>query len=191
MGPSTSTSRRGMILSCKVSQRRSRTANFPVPKNRTGLSFAEIVKGYLNEKHRDAPGIGCAVAALVSDLGRANHAKDLYTADVRRRIENTAARSSGADAKKKRKQAIVAVSAMAELWGWRERYGKASFRQILRNGSRTSSGSVFVRVVNARSRYQNRTDSRRPATDNPGHSPRRHARPAELNHPWRHIPRER
>ena len=91
---------------------------YPVPKDSIGLSFAEIVKGYLSEKHRAAPGIGCAVAALVNDLGRANgDAKDLYTAHVRHRIENTAARSSGADAKKKRKQAIVAVSAMAGALG--------------------------------------------------------------------------
>ena len=91
---------------------------YPVPKNPLGLSFAEIVTGYLNEKHRDAPGIGCAVAALVNDLGRANGgAKDLYTAHVRSRIENTAARSGGADAKRKRKQAIVAVSAMAGALG--------------------------------------------------------------------------
>lgn len=34
--------------------------------------FATIVRGYLSRAHRDAPQNGCAIAALVSDVGRAD-----------------------------------------------------------------------------------------------------------------------
>lgn len=34
--------------------------------------FAAIVRGYLSRAHRDAPQSGCAIAALVSDVGRAD-----------------------------------------------------------------------------------------------------------------------
>lgn len=72
------------------------------------VSFPEIVRGYLSRSHRDARDSGCAVAALVSDVARADVApRSVMTEHVETFFE-TVAQSLGGDDD----SAIVAVSAM-------------------------------------------------------------------------------
>lgn len=71
-------------------------------------SFPEIVRGYLSRSHREARDSGCAVAALVSDVARADAApRSVMTEHVETFFE-TVAHSLGGDDD----SAIVAVSAM-------------------------------------------------------------------------------
>jgi TetR/AcrR family transcriptional regulator, transcriptional repressor for nem operon len=71
-------------------------------------AFAGIVRGYLSRRHRDARDSGCAVAALVSDVARADGAsREIMTEHVETFI-GTVARSLGDDDER----AILAVSAM-------------------------------------------------------------------------------
>jgi hypothetical protein len=52
-------------------------------KSPAKLSFDEIVDGYLSESHRDDPGSGCVVGALLNDVGRAGAAaRKLFTGQV-------------------------------------------------------------------------------------------------------------
>jgi TetR/AcrR family transcriptional repressor of nem operon len=69
--------------------------------------FAGFVRSYLSRAHRDAPERGCAIGALVSDVGRADAAaRALMAPRVERYIE-TARQGLGDET-----AAIVAVSAM-------------------------------------------------------------------------------
>jgi TetR/AcrR family transcriptional repressor of nem operon len=71
-------------------------------------SFSEIVHGYLSRKHRDARDSGCAVAALVSDVARADTAtREVMTQHVESFIGTMAKALDGDD-----ERAILAVSAM-------------------------------------------------------------------------------
>jgi TetR/AcrR family transcriptional repressor of nem operon len=71
-------------------------------------SFHEIVRSYLSRSHRDARDSGCAVAALVSDVARADAAsREVMTEHVETFVE-TMARTLGGDDER----GIVAVSAM-------------------------------------------------------------------------------
>ncbi|MDZ4374470.1 MAG: TetR/AcrR family transcriptional regulator [Phenylobacterium sp.] len=71
-------------------------------------SFAGMLRGYLSRAHRDARDSGCAVAALVSDVARADAAsRDVMTTHVESFVD-TVARTLGGDDER----AIVAVSAM-------------------------------------------------------------------------------
>jgi TetR/AcrR family transcriptional repressor of nem operon len=72
------------------------------PKN-----FRMWVKSYLSRAHRDSPNTGCAIAALISDVGRADQQ---VRSVIRPHIENylaSLAQSLGDD-----DRAMVAVSAM-------------------------------------------------------------------------------
>lgn len=70
--------------------------------------FAGIVRGYLSRTHRDARDSGCAVAALASDVARADAAsRDVMTGHVETFIDNVARSLDGDD-----ERAIMAVSAM-------------------------------------------------------------------------------
>lgn len=71
-------------------------------------SFESIVRSYLSRSHRDARDSGCAVAALVSDVARADAtARDVMTPHVETFV-GTVSRALGGDDER----AIVAVSAM-------------------------------------------------------------------------------
>ncbi|MBI1404542.1 MAG: TetR family transcriptional regulator [Caulobacter sp.] len=71
-------------------------------------SFPDIVRGYLSGKHRDSRDSGCAVAALASDVARADAApREIMTEHVETFFE-TVSRSLGGD----EERAILAVSAM-------------------------------------------------------------------------------
>jgi len=72
-------------------------------------SASAMVKGYLSRAHRDAPNTGCAIAALISDVGRAD---TRCRAVMEPHIENfitKAARVLGSDSDD---EAILAASAM-------------------------------------------------------------------------------
>src|SRR5271163_2966468 len=55
-------------------------------------NLAEALKNYLTEEHRDAPGTGCALSALLGDMTHASRSvKAVYTA----RLKRTLATSTG------------------------------------------------------------------------------------------------
>ncbi len=70
-----------------------------------------VLDAYLSEAHRDAPGTGCALAALAGDVARSgSQPRTLYTEQVHRSLSGMAARLGGtADA---RADAILTLSAM-------------------------------------------------------------------------------
>lgn len=71
-------------------------------------SFSGMARSYLSRKHRDSRDSGCAVAALVSDVARADAAsRELMTEHVEAFI-GTVAKALGGDDER----AILAVSAM-------------------------------------------------------------------------------
>jgi TetR/AcrR family transcriptional repressor of nem operon len=54
--------------------------------------MAQLLQNYLTEAHRDAPGTGCAMAALLGDVTRASKsARALYTERVKRSAAFTSA----------------------------------------------------------------------------------------------------
>ena len=69
------------------------------------------VDWYVSAEHRDDPGTGCPVAALIGDVNRCNdHIRDGYDALVDRYIGVVAGMLGGGD--DARRQAIMAVSAL-------------------------------------------------------------------------------
>jgi TetR/AcrR family transcriptional repressor of nem operon len=83
-----------------------------------GPTFRSVVRGYLSKNHRDTPGEGCAVGALISDIGRAgSDAKDLYTEQVRRNLGSVTALIGDPENSADRANAIVILSAMAGAIG--------------------------------------------------------------------------
>ncbi|RWA50068.1 hypothetical protein AU476_29075 [Cupriavidus sp. UYMSc13B] len=76
-------------------------------------TFETSVEAYLNRKHRDSPGNGCAVSALVNDIGRARgDARAIYTAQVRNSLSRIAGLLGTADGASHDAEALVAYSAM-------------------------------------------------------------------------------
>src|SRR5580700_10890084 len=76
-------------------------------------TLTEALEKYLSEEHRDAPGAGCALGALLGDMSRASRlAKAVYTA----RLKRTLAYSMGLVAPNgnsdRRARAILTISAM-------------------------------------------------------------------------------
>jgi TetR/AcrR family transcriptional repressor of nem operon len=87
-------------------------------KSPAKLSFDAIVDGYLSENHRDNPGSGCAVGALMNDVSRAGTAaKKLYTGQVERNFRLIEQLLGAADSPEGRTQAIIAYSAMTGAVG--------------------------------------------------------------------------
>lgn len=81
-------------------------------------TYATVIDAYLSRRHRDAAGTGCAVAALVSDVGRSNaETKTLMTGKIRRNIEDLRRLAGVPDDAAGRAQAIIAVSAMVGALG--------------------------------------------------------------------------
>ncbi|WP_454741278.1 TetR/AcrR family transcriptional regulator [Cupriavidus necator] len=87
---------------------------------RTGktATFQALVAAYLSKRHRDSPGTGCAIGALVNDMGRAGEeARALYTAQVRKSLSRIGQRLSATDDSGHDAEAIVALSAMVGALG--------------------------------------------------------------------------
>ena len=79
--------------------------------------FPGLVERYLSEDHRDNPGAGCPIGALVGDVGRSSEpTRELYTKQIRRNIRLLArllARLLGdTSSPPPLQQAILAYSAM-------------------------------------------------------------------------------
>jgi TetR/AcrR family transcriptional repressor of nem operon len=72
-------------------------------------SFATMVRSYLSRTHRDSRSSGCAISALVSDVGRADErARSVMSAH----IEDYISALAGALGKDDDTQALVAISAL-------------------------------------------------------------------------------
>src|SRR5260370_16904084 len=55
-------------------------------------TLTKALKNYLSEEHRDAPGTGCALGALVGDMSRASRsAKAVFTARLNRTFASSTA----------------------------------------------------------------------------------------------------
>lgn len=79
--------------------------------------FNTLVSDYLSPEHRDGVGTGCAVGALVSDIGRVEgEARELYTNKLNANFKGIARLLGGEDGET-RKQAMVAFSAMVGALG--------------------------------------------------------------------------
>ncbi len=74
-------------------------------------SLEALLNAYLSEAHRDAPGTGCALAALAGDVGRSGaQPRSLYTGQVQRSLAAMTARFG--DTADSRGRAILTLSAM-------------------------------------------------------------------------------
>ncbi|HEV2364117.1 MAG TPA: TetR/AcrR family transcriptional regulator [Caulobacteraceae bacterium] len=83
-------------------------ANAKVQGSDRPPSFAHIVRSYLSRTHRDARDSGCAIAALVSDVGRAEtSSREVMSDHIETFIASVTEALGGDEA-----GAIVAVSAM-------------------------------------------------------------------------------
>lgn len=86
-------------------------------ESRPRANFNTLVSDYLSPEHRDGVGTGCAVGALVSDIGRVEgEARELYTNKLRANFRGIAHLLGGVEGEK-RKQAVVAFSAMVGALG--------------------------------------------------------------------------
>jgi TetR/AcrR family transcriptional repressor of nem operon len=75
--------------------------------------FPCLVERYLSKDHRDNPGAGCPIGALVSDVGRSSApTRELYTKQIRRTIRLLAGLLGDASSPARRQQAILAYTAM-------------------------------------------------------------------------------
>lgn len=80
--------------------------------------FATAVAMYLDVRHRDNPGQGCVIGALLSDLGRAGEVtRSLSTDLIRRDIELIANLLEGLGGAERRARAVASYSAMIGALG--------------------------------------------------------------------------
>ncbi|HCF3084930.1 TPA: TetR/AcrR family transcriptional regulator [Pseudomonas aeruginosa] len=87
------------------------------PERTYKATFDTLVGEYLSPEHRDAVGTGCAVGALVSDIGRVEgEARELYTRKLKANIKGISALLGPAKSAK-RAEAIVVFSAMIGALG--------------------------------------------------------------------------
>jgi len=83
-------------------------ANAKVQGSDLPPSFAQIVRSYLSRTHRDARESGCAIAALVSDVARADISSREVMSDHIETFIASVTEALGGD----EERAVVAVSAM-------------------------------------------------------------------------------
>jgi len=77
------------------------------------LSFASLVDDYLSEKHRDRPGSGCPIGALVGDVGRSNkRIRGLATERIRSALDLIAGQLPDKNKESARKKAAFIYSAL-------------------------------------------------------------------------------
>ena len=76
-------------------------------------TLAEALTNYLTEEHRDAPGTGCALGALLGDMTRASRsAKVVYTERLKRTLANSMGLVPQKGNSDKRSRSILTISAM-------------------------------------------------------------------------------
>ena len=75
--------------------------------------MAQVLQNYLTEAHRDAPGTGCAMGALLGDMIRGSKsARALYTERVKRSLAFTSALLPWSQRGDKRGRALLILSAL-------------------------------------------------------------------------------
>jgi TetR/AcrR family transcriptional regulator, transcriptional repressor for nem operon len=80
-------------------------------------TLALLLEKYLTEAHRDNPGAGCAMGALLGDMSRASKsAKTVYTARVKHSLVVTAGLLPSEENANKRGRALL-ISSSAACWG--------------------------------------------------------------------------
>ena len=76
-------------------------------------ALTTALKNYLSEEHRDAPGAGCALGALLGDMSRASRsAKAVYTARLKRTLAYSTGLVPPNGNSDRRARAILTISAM-------------------------------------------------------------------------------
>jgi TetR/AcrR family transcriptional repressor of nem operon len=81
----------------------------------TTRSLGELVDSYLSQRHKDAPGSGCALAALMNDVARSSELiRELYTEEVRNEL---AMLTRLMDHPEPRAQALLAMCALVGAIG--------------------------------------------------------------------------
>ena len=75
--------------------------------------MAHLLQNYLTEAHRDAPGAGCAMGALLGDMTRGSKsARALYTERVKRTLAFLSALLPSSQRPDKRRRALLILSAL-------------------------------------------------------------------------------
>src|SRR6201996_3647031 len=76
-------------------------------------TLTKALKAYLTEEHRDAPGTGCALGALLGGMSRASRsAKAVYTARLKRSLAYSTGIVPISEPSDRRARAILMISAM-------------------------------------------------------------------------------
>ena len=76
-------------------------------------TLTKALESYLSEEHRDAPGAGCALGALLGDMSRASRsAKAVYTERLKRTLAYSTSLVPPNGASDRRARAILTISAM-------------------------------------------------------------------------------
>jgi TetR/AcrR family transcriptional repressor of nem operon len=76
-------------------------------------TLTKLLEDYLSEVHRDAPGTGCALGALLGDMPRASRsAKAVYTARFKRTLAYSTGLFPPNGTSDRRARAILMISAM-------------------------------------------------------------------------------
>jgi TetR/AcrR family transcriptional repressor of nem operon len=76
-------------------------------------NIAQLLQNYLTEAHRDAPGTGCAMGALLGDMTKASKsARALYTERLKRSAAFTSALLPSSQGQNKRGRALLILSAL-------------------------------------------------------------------------------
>src|SRR5271156_4121099 len=75
--------------------------------------MAHLLQNYLTEAHRDGPGTGCAMGALLGDMTRGStSARVLYTTRVKRSLAFSSALLPSSQSVNKRSRALLILSAL-------------------------------------------------------------------------------
>ena len=76
-------------------------------------TLPQLLEYYLTEYHRDNPGVGCAMAALLGDMNHASKsAKTVYTARVKRSLAVTASLLRCKENADKRSRALLILTSL-------------------------------------------------------------------------------
>jgi TetR/AcrR family transcriptional regulator, transcriptional repressor for nem operon len=76
-------------------------------------TLTKVLENYLSEEHRDGPGTGCALGALLGDMSRASRsAKAVYTERLKRSLAHSTGLVPSNGTADRRARAILMISAM-------------------------------------------------------------------------------
>jgi TetR/AcrR family transcriptional regulator, transcriptional repressor for nem operon len=76
-------------------------------------TLTKLLENYLSEAHRDTPGTGCALSALLGDMSRASRStKAVYTARLKRTLAYSTGRVPPEGGSDRRARTILMMSAM-------------------------------------------------------------------------------